>query len=90
MTVPVIGPAELNPADCSISSSHGLLNSVTQAFRNNPNGYRPLYTEAETQIHVTAQHDQALLSAGEQSARALLTQILGTVGVKKVAVDFSG
>jgi hypothetical protein len=62
---------------------------VTQDFRNNPNGYRPLYAAAESQIHDAAQHDQALLTAGEQSTRAMLAQLLGTVGVKKVTVDFT-
>jgi uncharacterized protein DUF4230 len=89
MAPPAIGPAVLNPADCSITSSHGAVNSVTQDFRNNPNGYRPLYAAAESQIHDAAQHDQALLTAGEQSTRAMLAQLLGTVGVKKVTVDFT-
>jgi len=89
MAAPVIGPADLDPAACSITSSHGAINSATQAFRNNPNGYRPLYAAAESQINDTAQHDQGLLSAGEQSTRAMLTQLLSDVGVKKVTVDFS-
>jgi hypothetical protein len=89
MAAPAIAPADLNPATCSITSSHGAISSATQAFRNNPNGYRPLYAAAESQIHTTAQHDQGLLSAGEQSARAMLAQVLATVGVKKVTVDFS-
>jgi len=89
MAAPAIGPADLNPAACSITSSHGAVNSVTQAFRNNPNGYRPLYVAADSQIHGAAQHDQALLTAGEQSTRAMLTRVLGVVGVKKVTVDFS-
>jgi hypothetical protein len=89
MAAPVIGPADLNPAVCSISSSHGVVNGVTQDFRNNPNGYRPLYVAAESQIHAAAERDQALLAAGEQSTRAMLTRVLGVVGVKKVTVDFS-
>jgi hypothetical protein len=89
MAAPVIGPADLNPAACSISSSHGVVNGVTQDFRNNPNGYRPLYVAAESQIHAAAERDQALLAAGEQSTRAMLAQVLGVVGVKKVTVDFS-
>ena len=35
------------------------------------------------------EHDQALLTAGEQSTRAMLAQVLGVVGVKKVTVDFT-
>ena len=89
MAPPVIGPADLNPAVCTISSSHGVVNGATQDFRNNPNGYRPLYSAAESQIHAAAQHDQGLLTAGEQSTRAMLAQLLSTVGVKKVTVDFS-
>jgi hypothetical protein len=89
MAAPVIGPADLNPAVCSITSSHGVVNDVTQDFRNNPNGYRPLYVAAESQIHSAASRDQALLAAGEQSTRAMLAQVLGVVGVKKVTVDFS-
>jgi len=89
MAPPTIGPADLDPATCTITSGHGVLNSATQDFRNNPNGYRPLYTAAESQIRNTAEHDGALLSAGEQSTRALLTQLLGAVGVKKVTVDFT-
>jgi hypothetical protein len=89
MAAPVVGPADLNPAACSITSSHGVINSTTQAFRNNPNGYRPLYVAAESQVHSAALHDHALIAAGEQSTRALLGQLLGPVGVKKVVVDFS-
>jgi hypothetical protein len=89
MAAPVIGPADLNPAVCSITSSHGVINGATQDFRNNPNGYRPLYVAAESQIHGAAVHDQALLTAGEQSTRAMLARLLGDVGVKKVTVDFS-
>jgi hypothetical protein len=89
MAPPTIGPADLNPADCSITSSHGAINSATQGFRNNPNGYRPLYAAADTQIHNAAAHDGALLAAGEQSTRALLAQVLGVVGIKKVTVDFT-
>src|ERR1700733_1712565 len=81
MAAPVIGPAVLDPATCSISSSHGTVNSATQAFRNNPNGHRPLYAAAETQIHNAAVRDRELLTAGEQSTRTMLTQVLGTVGV---------
>jgi hypothetical protein len=89
MAPPTIGPASLNPATCDISSSHGVLNSATQDFRNNPNGYRPLYVAAENQIHATAVHDQDLLTAGEQSTRELLARVLGVAGVKKVTVEFS-
>jgi hypothetical protein len=89
MPAPVIGPADLNPAVCSITSSHGVVNGATQDFRNNPNGYRPLYVDADSQIHAAALHDRALLTAGEQSTRAMLAQLLADVGVKKVTVDFS-
>jgi hypothetical protein len=89
MAAPTVGPAELDPAACSITSTHGVVNAVTQAFRDNPNGYRPLYATAESQLHDTAQRDQGLLAAGEQSTRAMLAQVLGVVGVKKVTVDFS-
>ena len=88
MAAPAIGPADLNPAVCSITSSHGVVNGATQEFRNNPNGYRPLYVAAETQIHAAALHDRALLTAGEQSTRTMLARLLGDVGVKKVTVDF--
>jgi Protein of unknown function (DUF4230) len=88
LAAPVIGPADLNPAVCSITSTHGVVNGATQQFRNNPNGYRPLYAAAESQIRDAALHDGALLTAGEQSTRAMLAQLLGAVGVKKVIVDF--
>jgi uncharacterized protein DUF4230 len=89
MAAPTIGPADLDPAVCSITSGHGVVNGATQDFRNNPNGYRPLYLAADSQIHGAAEHDRALLAAGEQSTRAMLAQVLGVVGVKKVTVDFS-
>jgi Protein of unknown function (DUF4230) len=89
MALPAIGPAVVNPAACTISSSHGILNSVTQDFRNNPNGYRPLYVAAQNRIHNAALHDPGLLGAGKQSTRELLARILGVVGVKKVFIDFS-
>lgn len=88
MAAPFVGPADLNPATCSITSTHGAVNSLTAAFRDNPNGYRPLYAAADSQIHATAEHDKGLLAAAEQSTRALLTRVLGVVGVKKVTVDF--
>jgi hypothetical protein len=43
---------------------------------------------AENQIHDAALRDPGLLSAGEQSTRELLARLLGTVGIKKVIVDF--
>jgi Protein of unknown function (DUF4230) len=89
MPAPVVGPADLNPAAATITSSHGVINSTTQAFRNNPNGYRPLYVAAENQIHNAALHDHALIAAGEQSTRTMLTQLLSDAGVKKVIVNFS-
>ncbi|HEY0934221.1 MAG TPA: DUF4230 domain-containing protein [Trebonia sp.] len=89
MAAPAVSPAVLNAAACTITSTHGAVNGLTAAFRSNPNGYRPLYAAAQSQIHVTAQHDKELLTAGEQSTRALLTRILGTVGVKKVTVNFT-
>lgn len=89
MAPPVIGPANLDPAACSISSSHGVVNSATQDFRNNPNGYRPLYVAADAQIHRAASRDPALLAAGEQSTQAMLARVLAAAGVKKVTVDFT-
>jgi Protein of unknown function (DUF4230) len=88
MAAPAVGPADLNPAACSITSTHGVVNGATQEFRNNPDGYRPLYVAAESQIHGAALHDPALVTAGEQSTRTMLAQLLGAVGVKKVIVDF--
>lgn len=61
---PAIGPAPLDPANCDISSNHGIINGPTQGIHNNPNGYRPLFVEAETQIHDQALRDPALLAAG--------------------------
>jgi hypothetical protein len=89
MAAPTIAPADLDPATATITSGHGVFNSATQDFRNNPNGYRPLYAAADSQIHNSAEHDRALLTAGEQSTRAMLAQVLGVVGVKKVTVDFT-
>jgi hypothetical protein len=88
MAAPAVGPADLNPAACSITSTHGVVNGATQEFRNNPDGYRPLYVAAESQIHGAALHDPALITAGEQSTRTMLAQLLGAAGVKKVIVDF--
>jgi hypothetical protein len=86
---PAIGPAVLDPATCcAISSSHGVANSLTQGLHNNPNGYRPLYAAGEAQIHDQAVSDQKLLAAGEQSTRKALAQILATIGVKHVTVNF--
>lgn len=89
MAAPFAGPADLNPAACSITSTHGAVNSLTAAFRDNPNGYRPLYAAADSQIHDTAKNDKELLAAAEQSTRELLSRVLGAVGVKKVTVDFA-
>lgn len=88
LTVPTIGPASLDTANCSITSSHGIINGLTQGFRNDPNGYRPLYLDAQSQIHGAAARDKGLIAAGEQSTRAMLARVLGVVGVAKVLVDF--
>ena len=82
-------PGRPEPGRLLDHERHGVVNGATQDFRNNPNGYRPLYVAAESQIHAAAVHDQALLAAGEQSTRAMLAQVLGVVGVKKVTVDFT-
>ncbi len=89
MPPPTIGPSELNAASCNITGNHGVINGATQGFRSNPNGYRPLYAQAYSQVHNAALHDSQLISAGEQSTRTLLTQILGLVGVKRVVVNFT-
>ena len=88
MAIPTIGPASLDTATCSITSSHGIINGLTQEFRNNPNGYRPLYLDAQSQIHGAAARDKELIAAGEQSTRAMLARVLGAVGVQKVLVNF--
>jgi len=88
MAAPVIGPASLDTATCSITSRHGILNGLTQGFRNNPNGYRPLYLDAQGQVHDAAERDQELLAAGEQSTRSMLARILSVAGVQQVLVDF--
>jgi Protein of unknown function (DUF4230) len=89
MAAPVIGPADIDPAACTITNSLGVINSATQGFRNNPEAYRPLYAEAATQVHNAAEHDRALLAEAEQSTRAMLTQVLAAVGVKHVTIDFT-
>jgi len=86
---PAIGPAILNAANCcQVTSSHGIVNSVTQDIHNNPNGYDPLFAQGENQIHSEALSSQPLQAEGEQSTRAMLSRILGTVGVKQVIVNF--
>jgi hypothetical protein len=89
MATPTIGPASLNPASCSITSTHGIINGLTQGFRSNPNGYRPLYLDAQSQVHGAAERDQGLTAAGEQSTRAMLARVLSAIGVRKVIVNFS-
>lgn len=89
MAVPAIGPASLDTATCSITSSHGIINRLTQGFRNNPNGYRPLYLDAQSQIHGAAARDKELIAAGERSTRAMLAHVLGAIGVQNVLVNFS-
>jgi Protein of unknown function (DUF4230) len=88
MPLPTIGPAVLDPAQCDISSSHGIVNTLTQGLHNNPNGYRPLFVEGESQIHSQAMHDPRLLAAAEQSTREMLARILGTIGARHVSVNF--
>jgi len=73
MAAPAIGPAIVNPAACTISSSHGILNSATQDFRNNPNGYRPLYVAAQNKIHNAALHDQGAAPANSSPGSSALS-----------------
>jgi hypothetical protein len=89
LAAPTIGPASLDTTTCSITSSHGIINGLTQGFRNNPNGYRPLYLDAQSQVHSAAERDKELLAAGEQSTRSMLTRVLGAIGVQRVLVNFS-
>jgi Protein of unknown function (DUF4230) len=88
MPLPTIGPAVLDPTQCDISSSHGIVNTLTQGLHNNPNGFRPLFAEGEAQIHTQAMRDPRLLAAAEQSTREMLAQILGTIGVRQITVNF--
>jgi Protein of unknown function (DUF4230) len=85
---PTTGPAILNPANCNITSSHGVLSSLAQGLHNNPNGFRPLYAQAESQIHDQALQDPRLLTEGENSARADLIRLLDSIGAKHVTVNF--
>ena len=86
MAAPAIGPAYLDPAVCSITSAGS--STGDEGFRNNPNGYRPLYAAAESQIHVAALHDRALLRGRRAEHQGHARPALGAVGVKKVTVDF--
>jgi Protein of unknown function (DUF4230) len=85
---PTIGPADLDPAKSDISSSHGIVSSLTMGIRNNPNGYQPLFAAAEKKIHDQAEHDPELLAEAEQNTRELITRLLGAVGVHHVTVNF--
>jgi Protein of unknown function (DUF4230) len=86
--VPTVGPAFLDPARSDISSGHGIVDSVTLDFRNNPNGYQPLYVAAEKKIHYQAEHDPKLLSAAEQNTREIITRLLEVSGVHQVTIHF--
>jgi hypothetical protein len=85
---PSTSPAILNPANCSITSSHGVLGSLAEGLHENPNGYRPLYIQAESQIHDQALQDPRLLAEGENNARADLTRLLNLIGAKHLTVNF--
>jgi hypothetical protein len=85
---PSTGPAIVNPANCNITSGHGVINSLTQGLHNNPNGYRPLYAQAQSQVHDQALQDPRLLAKGEDNARTDLTRLLNSIGAKHVTVNF--
>lgn len=86
--LPTIGSAFLDPVKSYIASSHGVVSSFTLAFRNNPNGYKPLYAAAEKKIHDQAEHDPKLIAEAEQSTYELIARLLGTVGVQEVTIHF--
>jgi hypothetical protein len=88
LTPPTVGPAELDLAATSVTGHSGIVNDMTRIFRNNPNASKPLYLAALAQIHDRALQDGKLQAEGEQGTRALLTHILGLIGVSQVTVNF--
>lgn len=83
-----IAPPNVDAAKSKIDSSHGIINDLGRVVHDNPNAARPLYAQAQADIHDAAGRDPRLIRTAEQNARDFLTSLLKRLGFREVVVNF--
>lgn len=86
--------ARLQPATLNVRRSYvfaqqqGLLNRVGNFFSGNPNSQHQVYVLAQKKIQVAARHS-GLLPQAQRNTRNMLTQMLHSLGFRKVTIVFT-
>jgi hypothetical protein len=85
--------AQLEPAVLNVGQSYvyatqqGLLNRIGNFFGGNPNSQQQVYIAAQQRIQAAARHSP-LLAEAERNTRAMLNGMLGSLGFKRITVNF--
>jgi hypothetical protein len=85
--------AQLEPAVLNVRQSYvyatqqGLLNRIGNFFGGNPNSQQQVYIAAQQRIQAAARHSP-LLAEAERNTRAMLNGMLGSLGFKRITVNF--
>ena len=85
--------AQLEPAVLNVRQSYvyaqqqGLLNRIGDFFGGNPNSQQQVYIAAQQRISAAARHSP-LLAEAERNTRGMLTGMLGSLGFKRITVNF--
>jgi len=85
--------AQLAPAVLDVRQSYvyaqqqGLLNRIGDFFGGNPNSQQQVYIAAQQRISAAARHSP-LLAEAERNTRGMLTGMLGSLGFKRITVNF--
>jgi len=85
--------AQLEPAVLNVRQSYvyasqqGLLNRIGNFFGGNPNSQQQVYIAAQQRIEAAARHSP-LLAEAERNTRAMLNGMLGSLGFKRITVNF--
>jgi hypothetical protein len=87
-------PAQLEPAVLNVKQSYvyaqqqGLLNRIGNFFGGNPNSQQQVYIAAQQRIQ-TAARRSPLRTEAERNTRAMLHGMLGSLGFKRITVNFA-
>ena len=87
-------PAQLEPAVLNVRQSYvyaqqqGLLNRIGNFFGGNPNSQQQVYIAAQQRIQSAARRSP-LLAEAERNTRAMLGGMLGSLGFRRITVNFA-
>jgi hypothetical protein len=70
------------------AQQQGLLNRIGNFFGGNPNGQQQVYIAAQQRIQTAARHSP-LLAEAERNTRGMLNGMLGSLGFRRITVNFA-